>query len=393
MDTVATIAMLNNPDLKAARARARVGVAQAFAAGIPPNPQLSGSRDLPTGGVAGLVTAYSLGLALDLQSLITQPLRAGAAHAARDQALLDLLWQEWQTVAMARTLYVSSYFDQGKREYLAQADANFTQQNQGTERALQAGDIGLDQAGGDVAVLADIRSRQGAAQRSALQADQALRALLGLTAEVPMPLLALAEPAVPDHDAVAAGIARLPGARPDLLALQAGYRSQERRLHQAVLAQFPGISVAFGSARDTSDIHTRSLGVTLNLPLFDHGQRDIAVQRATREQLRAEYQARLDLASADAWRLWSEAQQLQLQIREASERLPQLQRLAVSSAKAYAARDITATTYLTTLSTVLNSQTELFDLRASLWSDVIALGTVLGTQVEPVTAAQRTQAP
>ncbi len=81
MDKVATIAVLNNPDLKAARASARVGAAQAFSAGLLPNPQLSGNRDRPTGDTSGLVTGYGLGLAFDLQALLTQPLRNGAARA------------------------------------------------------------------------------------------------------------------------------------------------------------------------------------------------------------------------------------------------------------------------------------------------------------------------
>jgi hypothetical protein len=47
---------------------------------------------------------------------------------------------------------------------------------------------------------------------------------------------------------------------------------------------------------------------------------------------------------------------------------------------------------LTMLNTLLSSRSELFDLRASLWSDVIALSTVLGTQIEPVTSNKQDDA-
>ncbi len=48
MDQVATIAVINNPDLKSARFKAGVADAQAFEAGILPNPQLNAELLFPT---------------------------------------------------------------------------------------------------------------------------------------------------------------------------------------------------------------------------------------------------------------------------------------------------------------------------------------------------------
>jgi outer membrane protein TolC len=386
MNEVATIAVLNNPTLKAARAKAQVSAAQAFAAGLLPNPQFTASLDQPSDKGLGLTNAYGLGLALDLQALLTQPAKTASANSARDQAQLELLWQEWQTVAEVRTLYVQRLTEANKREFFTAAEEKYALQTARSERALQAGDVTLDQAGGDVAVLADVRSRRSIAERSALQADQSLHSLLGVAPDVSMSLQALTAPDVPDWPVVEAAINKLANSRPDLRALQAGYQSQEKQLLKAVLSQFPTISVVFGKARDISNVHTTTLGVTLTLPLFDHGQGDIAIQRATRAQLRAEYQARLDQATGDVWRLWTETQQLKTQLQTIEARLPPLQTAVDHAEQAYEARDMTVTAYLTMLNTLLSSRSELFDLRASLWSDVIALSTVLGTQIEPVTS-------
>ena len=383
MDAVATVAVLNNPDLKAARAKARVAGAQAFAAGLLPNPQLTANLDHPTDHDVGLVNGYGLGLSYDLQALLTHPAAAAAANAARDQAELDLLWQEWQTVAQARTLYVQNIIATEKHGYLADAEQKYAAQAERSGRALQAGDITIDQAGTDLAVLLDIRSQLGEADRSALQADRSLHSLLGVAPDVRVPLQTLGTPEIPDRMTVDAALARLPQSRPDLRALQAGYRSQDELLFKAVLSQFPNISLGFTKARDTSDVHTTGFGVTLDLPLFDQGEGEIAIQNATRDQLRAEYQARLDQATGDAWRLWTEMQQLKAEIEDIEARLPQFQMTVDAVERSYQAGDLAVPTYFTMLNTLLTRQTELFDLKQSLWSDALALSSVLGTQVEP----------
>ncbi|HYK80514.1 MAG TPA: hypothetical protein VEU95_12840, partial [Micropepsaceae bacterium] len=50
MDAISTVAVLNNPDLKAARRKSGVAEAQAFAAGILPNPDLTANLDPASGG-------------------------------------------------------------------------------------------------------------------------------------------------------------------------------------------------------------------------------------------------------------------------------------------------------------------------------------------------------
>ena len=171
--------------------------------------------------------------------------------------------------------------------------------------------------------------------------------------------------------------------RPDLRALQLGYQSQEQLLRQSVLAQFPSLSLGIGRAVDTTNVHTISLGATLNLPVFDHNQGEIAIQTATRAQLLSEYQARLDQTTGDAWKLWTEMQELATAIKEIQDRVPELQTASENAERAYTAGDLPALTYVTLQSAVLNRQSELSDLRQSLWNDAIALSSVLGTQIQP----------
>src|SRR5258706_13759780 len=71
MDAISTVAVLNNPDLKAARRKSGGAEAQAFAAGILPNPDLTANFD-PASGGGSVVTGYGLGISYDIKNLIIQ---------------------------------------------------------------------------------------------------------------------------------------------------------------------------------------------------------------------------------------------------------------------------------------------------------------------------------
>ena len=403
MDQIATIAVINNPDLKSARYKNGVADAQAFEAGILPNPQLStdflfptnqapepSSDCQPTCPLPG--TGWTFGLTYDLQTLITQGAKVASANAARDQAKLNVLWQEWQTVQQARTLYVTGVNADEKRSLYQTAEQRYSVQSQRSQQALMAGDITFDTAGTDLAALLDARSQLRTEERAESQNVFNIRALIGVTQNVDVTLKPLGVPDIPDRAAVEAALAKVAQVRPDLRALQAGYQSQEESLREAVLAQFP--SIQFGVTRttdtpgDRSDVgktvHGIGIGAQINLPLFDRNQGNIAIQRATRAQLEAEYQARLDQTTSDTWRIWNEMQELNTAYNEVQMSLPQLQSNAEAAERAYMSGDLPALTAVSLQSALVTREAEAADLKQSLWSDSIALASVLGTQVEPV---------
>jgi hypothetical protein len=102
---LATLAVANNPDLRSRRDALGVARAQAFAAGLLPDPQLGLGADFPRSNAADLTTAYSASISADLGALLARSTRVAAAHSQAQQVNLDLLWAEWQTVAQARLLF------------------------------------------------------------------------------------------------------------------------------------------------------------------------------------------------------------------------------------------------------------------------------------------------
>lgn len=392
MNAVATLAVLNNPTLRAARATMHVAQAQAFAAGLLPDPQLTYSQDFvmdhvtsPTDPRYPEYNAYGLGLSIDLQALLTHSSKKAAAKASLRQAELDLLWQEWQTVAQARTLYVQQSIAREQRDFLSAAAKVYAAAYERSKKALSQGNVTLEQTSSDLAVLVNVRAQLGDADRSLIQAQESLRSVLGVEPDVKLPLKPLGAPTTLSRSTVEADVARLPQTRPDLRALQAGYHAQEENVRTAILSQFPNFSLGITRARDVSDVHTTGFGATLTLPIFDRGRGQIAIQRATRAQLRAAYLARLDQASGQAWQLWREIRQLDVQRGDLERRLPQMQSNVEKAERAYEQGNFPAASYLTLVNAYLAAEATRAAVLQNLWSDSIALATVLGTQVEPVT--------
>ena len=380
LTAVAGLAVNNNPDLVASRAKADVAKAQAYAAGLLPDPQFDGSVDYPSD--PGAVSGYALGLSEDLQQLLTFPSRQNQAEAATDQARLSLLWDEWQTIEMAGTLGVQKFYGDAKARELGQAAALLQDQAAHSDQALANGNSTIDAAGGDLAVALDAASQSNQAQRAALTADIGLKKLLNVAPDDALLLSDPGDPGTFTRQDISTALANITKTRPDLLALQAGYKAQEEAVWQSILDQFPAITFGYNRAADTTPIHTTGLSIAVNLPLFS-APANIRIQHATREQLHAEYQARLDQTNDDAWRLWQEIQLLRDELGKLEAKLPELRRMAEAGQRARANGDLPPATFVVIETSLQARESDYYDVETALWSDTIALHTLLGMPFSP----------
>ena len=322
---LAILAVLNNPQLKAERAKAGVAHAQAFDAGLLPDPQLGFSQDFPGNSAGATTSAYNLGLSYDFAALITHFAAQRAAGHAAQQVDLQLLWAEWQTVAQARLLYTQISANTARLDLLRQERALFEQRLTRAQAALAQGNLTRIDVDAQLVPLQALTQTIQSLQRRQLALQAQLHALLGLQPDAPLQLAAPAPEPIPVAEQIGAALRELPHRRPDLLALQAGYQAQEQKLRQAVLAQFPAFQLGFTRARDTGGVNTIGFGVSISLPLFNRNQGAIAVQRTTRAQLHAAYQARLDQAVADVRQAQDDLTLLQRQRQALQSALPALQ--------------------------------------------------------------------
>jgi outer membrane protein TolC len=388
MDDVVMLTLLNNPDLVAARAQRGLARAQVLAAGILPNPSLSGSYGFLLGG-PGTTSALAAGISQDLKSLVTlSSNRASARHAAR---AIDssLLWQEWQTIAKARLLAVDLMEGEKLRQVIGQHGAQLQELLTRNRDALTRGDTTLTALVPDLSAQAAVRKQQEDLERQQATRRRDLNVLLGLS---PLATLTLSDsigvPAV-DAAAIEQALPSLANRRPDLIALQLGYQSQEDKVRGAILAQFPMLSLGVSGGHDTTDVRTLGPQITLDLPLFNRNQGNIAVERATRQRLHDEFTARLATAKAEIQSLLADMALLQTQLGVKQPQLAELQQVAARAGSAYRNGDLDERTYVDVLSARNAKQQEILGIEQILLEQQIAVATLVGAGMPPVTLSPR----
>jgi outer membrane protein TolC len=384
---VAMLAVVNNPDLKVARAATGVAHAQAFAAGLLPDPRLSATADLPDKGQAATTTAYNLGLFFDVIGLLTRAPRYAAARNEARKTDLNLLWMEWQVISQARLLFVRLTQERQLMDVLQQNRVLYAERYRLTQTALERGLLTLDLVTPHLVALQDVNRQINDLERLASQSRHDLNFLLGLAPDVAVPLVGSAALPELDDAAIQRLLPDLPRRRPDLIALQAGYAAQEQRYRAAILAQFPVLTVGFERSRDASDVRQAGMNVSLTLPLFNRNRGAIAIERATREQLYADYQQRLNAANSGIDRILAEQRLNRRQLMEVDSGLVELARAAEKSDAAFRAHDINALAFASLQTSLLAKRIERISLEQAILEQRVALQTLIGGEL-PVRLAQ-----
>jgi outer membrane protein, heavy metal efflux system len=161
--------------------------------------------------------------------------------------------------------------------------------------------------------------------------------------------------------------------RLDLVALRAGYESQEAAVRAAILAQFPKINLGGNRMRDTSNVGSYGLAVTMDLPIFDRNQGTIALERATRQKLFDEYVNRVFEARADIARLLEEGQSLNEQIENAKVTEPGLERLVNAYRAAMDAGQADVLSYYTAWNNLAEQRSRILSLEQQLMQTRVSL--------------------
>lgn len=371
-------AVADDPSLRASRLKIGVSAAALYQAGLIPDPSFGYSFDRVTSSGPGLVNAYNGGLSEDLKWLVTRGAHIDAARAAHLQQVLQVAWQVWQVSQRTQQLYVHLWSLQQQAHLLTRTRQLERARQRHVERALRHGDVTLDAAAADLVTLTNTESQLAQVRESIITTRSTLNGLLGLRADAAWTLTAPQPAAVPGAHAIDAALRDLPRRRPDLLALQAGYRSADDRYRAAILGQFPALNIGITRASDTSGIKTTGIGITLSLPFFNGNRGQIAITRATRRMLRARYQARLDQATRQARTLAAQLRTVSATQQTLADRLPELRRLAANASRAFAAGNLGGASYIAIESSLIAREREAIRLRQQRMEDEIALDALLG---------------
>jgi outer membrane protein TolC len=287
-----------------------------------------------------------------------------------------MAWAEWQTAGQARLLgaRVLALTEQFAiaRESAASAERLFA----AAQRAAGRGDIAAAELDTRRQSVIDATDKARVAERDLAAARGELNKTLGLPPEVELTLAPPADPPLPPDSATL--VAQALERRLDLQALRAGYGVAEADLHKAVLDQFPNLSLTVAGARDTANNYTLGPAVGFTLPLWNRNRGNIAIAKATREQLQAEYAARLFQTRADIDTAVKGVAALRRQRAQLAGQLPALQKYADATQRAARRGDLSPATADTALQAIRDRRLALLQIDQLIAEQTIALELLSG---------------
>ncbi len=333
-DQAAVFAVIANPKLRSVRDARGLARAQVIQAGILPNPQMSPALDLPSGNsVPGVRIAYGLNINWEVTSIFARAAKIEAAKAKAASVDLSVAWQEWQAAQAAKlaVYQLASLRKQialtceieGSMAQNAKLLSEAVARHDKTETDLAPAQAAFQQAQSDRLLL----------EQQETDARLLLNQTLGLPPSAVVKLRANLRFPSPADALRVAGRNLLPGLeerRLDIVALKLGYDSQEATLRGAVRAQFPKITLGVTRANDNGNLRSLGPNAVFDLPFFDRNQGNIAIEKATREQLFDDYTGRVYDARAELAKASADLRFIAQRAESARAALPALEKVSTS---------------------------------------------------------------
>jgi outer membrane protein TolC len=262
-----------------------------------------------------------------------------------------------------------------------------------SNRALQQGDVDMTAVVPDISALSDLEKTLADLDRTLQSKEHDLNALLGLDPDYTLILTNNVEvPAIPPAE-IQRLIGELPRRRPDLIALQLGYRSQEAKLRAAVLGQFPALVFGGTGASDTSRVLSAGPSIQIDLPIFNRNQGNIAIETATRQKLFDEFNSRNSAATIEVKASLSESVLLERQLAQLNQKLAENTRTATFAESAFRSGNIDERSYVDLAMTRISKQQEVIATEQLLYEHRVAVAALLGAGLPAVNFPNMEQEP
>ena len=376
---VVAVALTLNPELRAKRLS--IGEAQALliGAGLWPNPEVGTSLKAGLGGASG----YSL----DVDALF-QLLRPGERSARKAAATSNVEAARAEVEAAERAL-VSEV--RAQRVSVLAAERAVALQEEGValrertraianERARLGEATKLDTSASELELAESRRDLRKA--RADLNAQEAeLARLMGLPPEVALKLTGYGQAlAVTVFEDIADEVLdrKLLG-HPELAEKQVAYRRAEAELKLAILGQYPRLGFGPAYEKELEGDEALGLGLSLEVPIFNQNQGEIAEKRASRERVRAAYTAVLHRIRAEAYAARNLVRIAKAEV-DAQEReiLPLINRNQELFEGAFRAGELSILNWITAQERALDARREYLDALVRYRKSVITLETAAG---------------
>ncbi len=282
------IALLNNNDLQASFEELGIARASLLEASLPPNIELDFERNT----VPAEKAEFSFAATIDLSRLLFLPMRRGVASAELDAVRFQASGTVLGFAYAART----AFYDYQAAEQLLELDQTVLEAAAASydvaQRLNAAGNIAALELANEQAFYEESRSQVALAEVVAFSRREELNVLMGLSGMETNWRLAgrLAEPQEGPPDLVDLEVRAIDQSL-DLVELEHRYLAAARRANLARAEGFlPSLRAGFELGRQDG---LREFGpvISLDLPLFNQGQGQVAAARAEMRQLELQYGA------------------------------------------------------------------------------------------------------
>ena len=282
------VALFFNPQLRAARLKARVPVVAAGEAGRWPDPvlQIDAERIVQSvehpwviGGLLNVTLPLSGRLALERDQAVAQADVARVNAILEEQRVLSELRLAWAE------LWVLEHRIELTRAFVADLDGIVTQ----AETLRQAGELDPLEAGLFRLEQARRRAELRSLEPQRREQGIAVRSLLGLVPDAPVRLVP-SPPSARIADNLATRRQAVEANHPRLRLAQAEYEVAERTLALEVRRQYPDLTLGGGYGRDEGTNRVLG-GLDIPIPIFNANRQAIAEARANRDAARAAAEA------------------------------------------------------------------------------------------------------
>ncbi|WP_337879637.1 TolC family protein [Rheinheimera sp.] len=277
--SVAQVAVLNNPDFLAALAGLNISKAQLQQAGLLPNPGLSISRSRSNDGYE-----TELEFGFDLFGLLFRHKNLAIAQQQANQQQYQLAEQLLALVAQSRLALAEAVTAQQQLTYLQQVQEAIDASAELASRMYQVGNYSALQQARAQKYAAEVKLQLAQAQQRHMQSREALYRQLGLwgsdlAVQLPQQLPDLPDAFAADPDAERQAVSQ----RLDLQQARVALAAKAKQLQLTQSSRFlRGLDAELAGSAQHSE--SRSLTLGFELPLFDHHNARLSQAQAGLQQ-------------------------------------------------------------------------------------------------------------
>ena len=149
-------------------------------------------------------------------------------------------------------------------------------------------------------------------------------------------------------------------------------------MRKAIYDQFPSLQLTINRAKDTAQNNTLGPSINFTLPLWNRNRGGIRIAEATREQLKAEYAARVFAARADIAELVDTLVLARRQRVQTQAQMAPIRQVADATAAAARRGDVARVAAETALQTLRDEEATLATLDQSIAEQTISLEIATG---------------